>query len=123
MITTIWGSGDLMALKPNTTRGCSSNCLGKAYHMPCHWLVTKFAEQKECNRHIRESHTSIKKPSSALYTVASRLKILQNNSKPAVENDWLGKYASCMTTDFWHKRPEKKYFIENRFFPHIMLSF
>jgi hypothetical protein len=52
----------LMALKPDTTRGHSINHV-TARHKPITCLVVgcvvKFAEQKECNRHVWKSHTSI----------------------------------------------------------------
>jgi hypothetical protein len=51
-------------------------------------------------------------------TVASRPKILQNNSEPAVEkNDWREKFGGRKASEFWQKRPKKKYFKENMFFP------
>jgi hypothetical protein len=40
-------------------------------------------------------------------TVASRPKILQNNSKPAVEkNDWPEKFGGRKAAEFWQKRPK-----------------
>jgi hypothetical protein len=42
-----------------------------------------------------------------LATVASRPKILLNNSKPAAENnDCLGEFSGRMAADFWQKLPK-----------------
>jgi hypothetical protein len=44
-------------------------------------------------------------PTTPSATVASRPKILQNNSKPAVEkNDWPEKFGGRKAGEFWQKR-------------------
>jgi hypothetical protein len=51
-----------MALRPDTTRGCSLKLVSaqeKPIMCPVIGCVAKFAEQKECNRHVWKSHTSI----------------------------------------------------------------
>jgi hypothetical protein len=66
MMPTVLGFGDLMgllmALKPDAMRGRSLK-LVSAWEKPITVLVigcvAKFSEQKECNRHVRESHTSM----------------------------------------------------------------
>jgi hypothetical protein len=52
----------LMALKPDTTRGRSLKLVSaREKHITCPvpGCVAKFAEQKECNRHVRKSHASM----------------------------------------------------------------
>jgi hypothetical protein len=53
--------------------------------------------------------------------VASRPKVLQNNSKPAVEkNDWPEIFGGHKAANFGFVRPktgQKKYFKEDMFFP------
>jgi uncharacterized C2H2 Zn-finger protein len=52
----------LMALKPDTTRGRSLklvSALEKPIMCPVVGCVAKFAEQRECNRHVRKSHASM----------------------------------------------------------------
>jgi hypothetical protein len=57
-------------------------------------------------------------------TVASRPKILLNNSKPAVEkNDWPGKFGGRTAAEFWQKRPKKNILKKTCFFPIEYLVF
>jgi hypothetical protein len=43
-----------------------------------------------------------------LVTVASRLKILQNNTKPAeLKSDWPGNFGGHTAANFGQKRPKK----------------
>jgi hypothetical protein len=63
-------------------------------------------------------------------TVASRPKILQNNSKPAVEkNDWPEKFGDHKAAEFWQKRPKtgrkpaEKNILKKTCFPNRILSF